>query len=418
MTTGRVLETVVDTVAELLHLRIGLRPDTTLRGRLRGAIREEASRHGQDPAVYVESLVADGGVLQSLMNQVTVQETGFFRHPEQFEVLAHDVLPTLAPPVRIWSAACANGQEAYSLAMLLEEGDIDGSVVATDLSTAALQRTAAARYARRELAGVSPERLARHFTRVGELWEVDQPVRDRVSTLHHNLLDPLPGEVHACQVVFCRNVLIYLAPEQARLFLDRIADHLAPTATLFVGAAETIWQVSDRFEAVHRRNAFLYRQRRAAPDRRATPEPVPPAVGAIAPARRRTPERDQRPDRARPSRRPPRQHESAARSSEATPAGVDAEVAALEKTAQEAVAAGDHATAVVAFRKCAYLRPHDPLAQLHLGLALEAAGDPGPARRAFAAARRALAEAGPDLSPEGLEGYSVAELLRLLDSKR
>jgi len=412
MTTGHVLETVVDTVAELLNLRIGLRPDPTLRGRLRRAIREEASRHGQEPTAYVESLVADGGVLQSLMNQVTVQETAFFRHPEQFEVLAQDLLPEIVPPVRIWSAACSNGQEAYSLAMLLEEAGIEGAVIATDLSTAALQRTSAARYARRELSGVSAERLARHFTRDGDHWLVNQSVRNRVRTLHHNLLDPLPPEVLGCQVVFCRNVLIYLSPDQVRLLLDRIADDLAPTTTLFVGAAETIWQATERFEAVRLRNAFIYRQRRPEPARRilTATRPIQPAETT-----RRRPERT---EPARPLRRTVRPREGSASSAGSASMSATVEIAALEKAAQAAVAVGDYDAAVVAFRKCAYLQPHDPLAQLHLGLALEAAGDADAASRAFAAARRALGDAGADLSMEGLEGYTVAELIRLLDSKR
>ena len=94
-----------------------------------------------------------------------MQETAFFRHPEQFEVLARDVLPTLPQPVKIWSAGCANGQEPFSLAMLLEEQGIAGSVIGTDLSTTALQRTVAARYVTRELSGLSPRRIARHLTR-------------------------------------------------------------------------------------------------------------------------------------------------------------------------------------------------------------------------------------------------------------
>ena len=117
-------------------------------GRLRRAIREEASRHGQDPTAYVESLLVDRAVLQSLMNQVTVQETAFFRHPEQFDVLAHDGLPELEQPVRIWSCACANGQEPYSLAMLVAEFvaanrtrgiyEEDLGILATDISATAL----------------------------------------------------------------------------------------------------------------------------------------------------------------------------------------------------------------------------------------------------------------------------------------
>ena len=90
----------------------------------------------------------------------------------------------------------------------------------------------------------------------------------------------------------------------------------------------------------------------------------------------------------------------------------------LEKSAQEAIAAGDYDAAVVAFRKCAYLTPHDPVAHFHLGLALEAAGDEGSAMRAFAAARRVLAQAGTDHTLAGLEGYPPAELRRLLESKQ
>src|SRR5438552_592175 len=115
MTNSRVLETVVDQVAELLSRRIGLRPDPTLRGRLRRAVRDEATGQSCDIATYFDALTADRQVLQSLLNRVTIQETAFFRHPEHFHVLAEDVLPTLSGPVQIWSAGCANGQEAFSL---------------------------------------------------------------------------------------------------------------------------------------------------------------------------------------------------------------------------------------------------------------------------------------------------------------
>jgi len=136
-------------------------------------------------------LVLGGDALQGLFNRVTVQETAFFRHPQHFQALARDILPALSRPVTIWSAGCANGQEAFSLAMLLEEQGIDGRVIATDISTAALQRTAAARYTGRELSGLSPERIAGHLTRTADTWHVNKPIRDRVSTLRHNLLDPL-----------------------------------------------------------------------------------------------------------------------------------------------------------------------------------------------------------------------------------
>ncbi len=85
---------------------------------------------------------------------------------------------------------------------------------------------------------------------------------------------------------------------------------------------------------------------------------------------------------------------------------------------QEAIAAGDFDAAIVAFRKCAFLTPHDPVAQLHLGLALEAAGDESSAQRAYAAARHALLESDPAHSIGGIEGYAAAELSSLLDIKQ
>ena len=188
---------VVDRVAELLKSRIGLRPDPFLRSRLGRSIRDEAAQHKLDVEDYLQTLFVTEGALQSLLNRVTVQETGFFRHPEHFQVLAHDVLPTLAQPIRIWSAGCANGQEAFSLAMLLEEQGIDGSVIATDLSTQALERTSAARYAPRELTGLSPARIARHLTETKAGWQINESLRERVVTVRHNLMSPLPDQVRS-----------------------------------------------------------------------------------------------------------------------------------------------------------------------------------------------------------------------------
>jgi chemotaxis protein methyltransferase CheR len=400
MTNSQALETVVDRVAELLRQRIGLRPDPTLRGHLRRAVRDEAAEHGPDLATYFDALVVGSDALQDLMNRVTVQETAFFRHPEHFEVLVRDVLPTLPRPVKIWSAGCANGQEAFSLAMLLEEQGIDGAVIATDLSTAALQRTTVARYTSRELSGLSPDRIARHLRRTGDTWEVNKPVRDRVSTLQHNILDPLPPEIQSCQVVLCRNVLIYLSADHARAFLDRIADTLASTTALFLGAAETIWQVSDRFKAIPAGDTFIYRQ------------PVAGAASAEALAERRAASTQTGRTRFKSTVRTRAARVVAAAPESAEPAAL------LVKAGQDAIGAGDYDAAVVAFRKCTYLAPHDPVAQLHLGLALEAAGDERSAQRAYAAARRTLLEADPAHSVAGIEGYAATELVRLLDAKQ
>jgi chemotaxis protein methyltransferase CheR len=92
--------------------------------------------------------------------------------------------------------------------------------------------------------------------------------------------------------------------------------------------------------------------------------------------------------------------------------------AGLAHAGQRALDDGDHAAAIIAFRKCAYLTPDDPVAHLHLGLALEAAGDRPAAQRAFGAARRSLLSRHPDRPDLAIGGYAAAELIRLLDAKQ
>jgi chemotaxis protein methyltransferase CheR len=321
--------------------------------------------------------------------------------------------------VRIWSAGCANGQEAFSLAMLLQEQGVDGCVIATDLSTAALQRTTAARYTSRELSGLSPDRIASHMARTGDSWEVNKPTRDRVSTLHYNLLDRLPPEIRSCQVVFCRNVLIYLSPEHARALLDRIADTLLPAISLFLGAAETIWQVSDRFKAIPVGDTFIYRRAitEAASDETGPERRTVPTDSGQAPFKRTVRTRAAYVVAGKQS--DPRSSRAVTGTGPLTAPTESAEsTGQLARSGEDAMAAGDIQAAVVAFRKFAYLAPHDPVAQLHLGLALEAAGDEQSAQRAYAAARRALLEADPADSDGGIKGYATAEFVRLLDSKQ
>lgn len=427
MNSTQELDSVVERVSQLLHRHIGLRPEPGLRGRLGRCIRDGAADRGQDLRAYLDTLLVCSEARQSLFNRVTVQETAFFRHPEHFGLLAREILPTLARPVTIWSAACSTGQEAFSLAMLLEEHGVDGCVIATDVSTEALQRTGAGRYNTGELGGLSPERIACHLTRDGNAWVFKSNVRDRVGTFQHNLLNPVPSQVQACQVTFCRNVLIYLSPDYARAFLDKLADAL-PAATLFLGAAETIWHLSDRYETVRSGDTFSYRPRaddtgpdgassrsldpssrprrrirhpvRPGPARDYTTTPVTGAVPDHVGASRLSASRG-----TVPSPRPP------------APTGHASSAVLLAEVGERASAVGDSQAAVVAFRKCAYLEPHDPLAHLHLGLALESAGDQPSARRAYAAARHALTQVGSGPIDLATEGYTTADLIRLLDSK-
>jgi chemotaxis methyl-accepting protein methylase len=395
MTDARASEHALATAGHLLARRVGLRLDPALRGRLSRCVIEGALARNQDLTTYVASLDAHPAALQDLLNRVTVQETAFFRDPNQFAALAGHVLPGLAAPVTVWSAGCSNGQEPFSLAMALDESGCSAwRVLATDLSTRALERARRACYSTRELAGLSPERRARYFVAAGSAWEVTPALRARVEIAHHNLVgDPPPFEAGQCQVVFCRNVLIYFRHEEVVAFLDRLAGWLPPGGWLFLGYSESLWQVTDRFALQRLGDAFVYRREVGLSPTAAKRVWVPPAM--------------------RPSKQAPATPRPARRAPAPAPAVGD-----LRAAGEAAMTAGDAMAAIGAFRKCAYLDPDQPITHLHLGLALEAAGDPSAARRAYTAAQAALARRGDTGPPEvALEGYHVTALVRLLDDK-
>jgi chemotaxis methyl-accepting protein methylase len=413
---GRLLsERAVEEVGRLLSRRVGLRLDPAIRGRLERAVRDQAARHGEDQAHYVARLEADPDRLQELLNRVTVQETSFFRDPAQFVAFAEHVVPALRDQgggVEVWSAGCANGQEPYSLAMTLAESGItDWHVTASDLSTDALSRTRAASYAGRELRGLSPQRRTRHLVQIEkDRWEVAPELRERVTAIRHNLAaEPPPFEPGRCQVVFCRNVLIYFGHDDVVAFLDRLRAWLPPTAFLFLGYSESLWQVSDRFQLVRLGEAFAYRPAattttatttmatNTAPPKRLTP-PSPPPKPALAPRRPAPPVRPASPP-VRPAPTP-------------QPGVVE-----LMAEGEAALDRGEHDAAVTAFRKAAYLDPDHPIAHLDLGLALEVAGDAQAAGRAYAAARAALDRCDTAAVEAALEGYQLDGLIRLLDTK-
>jgi chemotaxis protein methyltransferase CheR len=411
MTRTTESEAAVDRVSALLATRIGLRPENTLRARLHRCVRDEVKARGGDLDAYLRALETNDELLQSLVNKVTVQESGFFRHPDHFVVLAEHILPTLDRPARIWSAGCANGQETYSLAMLLEERAGPGSVLATDLSTAALARTGKARYTEREITGVSPLRRARHLRHEGHHWQVNDAVRARVTTMRHNLITGLPAGIGECQVVFCRNVLIYFSAEHITAFLDRLAGVMAPGAHLFLGSAETLWPLSDRFQAVRLGNSFVYQRRDRGSGSAA--RAVAPAASITHVARRSL----EGHDRLIAARTVGAQRRSSAPDHSAVAEPSAAARARLTATAgQAALATGDHTKAVVAFRQWLYLAPDDPQAALHLGLALDAGGHSAAAQRAFGVARAVTLQVGPERAEASLEGFTAAELLRLLDT--
>jgi len=356
----------------LLKSRAGLNADSTVRARLSRCLDEGATRLGLSLEAYLDLVSVDEAAFQELLDRVTVQHSYFFRDPNQFLALA-ELLATAAPrPGLIWSAASGNGQEAYSLAMLLaESGRSDWRILATDVSGPALARARAGHYSTAEVNGVSAARMRRHFTRSGDGWEVAAALRGRVDVVRHNLSaarPPLPGA--SFSIIFCRNVLIYFDQAGVDACIGRFGACLQPGGHLFLGFSESLPHASNGLELVRVGDAFVYRKGPA------------PARAPAAPPRR-----------------------------------VPADSLRLLAEGERAFAAGNAAGAVRAFRKVTYLDPNQPVGYFQLGTALEHAGDHRQARRAFAAAESALARADPAATLPGLEGYSSLELGRAIAAK-
>jgi chemotaxis methyl-accepting protein methylase len=374
---------LLDAVAELVTKRSGIVFQPSARGRLLIAVTEEARARHVDPDALAERLDQDAGAFQALLDRITVQETSYFRDPGQFAALA-SILTSIPEPVTVWSAGCANGQEAYSLAMTLTESGIqDWNVLASDISTPALSRTEAARYSDREIRGLSPERRDRYLTRRGDTWEVVASLRERVTVLRHNLVsDPPPFMPGACAVVFCRNVLIYLHRSDVIRFLDRVHARMPTDGFLFLGFSESLWQISDRFRLQRIGEAFVYR----------------PGSGELA-------QPVLTPTRSVPAPTP--QVEPIA----------SPDIGEMLATGEAAAERRDHAAAAASFRQAAYLDPDHPLAHFHLGLALEALGDDRSAQRAFRAAAAAIDAGSSKVAHGGLGGFGSQDLAQVLRSK-
>lgn len=241
-----------------------------------------------DVASYIRLLMA--GELQDewpkLIPLITIKESYFFRAPQQFAALERTVLPQILRAragqrrLRVWSAACARGEEPASLAMALAHNDVlaswDWQVLATDLDEDALEAAKRGLYGERAVSQVPPELLERHFRRRGKLYELSPELRARIRYRQLNLAQHpfgLPDEQY--DLIFLRNVLIYFDRHLQRRVVSHAARHLPASGFLFLGASETLWQIHDGLQPVDLGTCFCYRLRTAEETAAATSPPRP-----------------------------------------------------------------------------------------------------------------------------------------------
>ena len=273
---------------DLLAAYGGIYLDDTRQRVLEQAVAGRLSATGDDPASYERRLrLPHGDELARLAELVLNHETFFFRNRPQMRALREALLPEIdrrkpaGQAIRIWSAGCATGEEAYSLAILAHE-TLGGrprpvEILATDLSEPALARARAGVYSGRALANVAPEMLMRYFRPEGAAYAVRDEVRRLVRFERLNLLEPFPEATRGVDIIFCQNVMIYFQLETCRRLLERFYECLDDDGLLFLGFSETLWNVFDRFRPREVAGAYVYTKSAPpppAPRPAATPRPV------------------------------------------------------------------------------------------------------------------------------------------------
>lgn len=200
-------------------------------------------------------------LLREITEAMTTNETLFFRDQTPFEQLEKVVLPRLLESrkesrrIRIWSAACSSGQEPYSIAMILKGmGSVLDNwrieICATDISRTMLDKARAGLYTQFEVQrGLPIAMLMKHFRQAGDKWEIDPAIRSMVEYREFNLLNN-SNSLGQFDVVFCRNVLIYLDPPTKAQVLDNVWKLMPADGILYMGGAETVMGVTDKFQPV------------------------------------------------------------------------------------------------------------------------------------------------------------------------
>jgi len=287
---------------ELIHQRCGLYfSDNRLQGLhkcLRQRMRLCRMQSYREYYHYVASQPSGSGEWQALLDLLLNNETGFFRHLPSFTALTQHVLPELmcnrlpSTPIKMWSAGCSMGQEAYSLAIAFlettalmscvplshvrSEPDYQVAIKGSDISQRALCKAHQGQYKPHEARSLSKHYLQHYFTALGEgrqvVYQVIPRLQQMVEFGYVNLHDPdsspfsplpfIAGRGEGVDVIFCQNVLIYFAPEDRVQIVKRLCQRLRPEGYLFLGPAEAMGLTVAGMEPVRLDDTLIYRRAR------------------------------------------------------------------------------------------------------------------------------------------------------------
>jgi chemotaxis protein methyltransferase CheR len=267
-------------VAQYIHsicaITLDQSKDYLIEGRLSGLI-EEIGCGSFTQLVSRARTESSGALKRRIIDEITTNETLFFRDSSPFDLLRFKVIPELIDrrarsgplvPVRIWSAACSTGQEIYSIAIVLKEllGDLSRysiRLVGTDISDQAIGQASSGIFSEIEVArGLTGAALEKSFLPHPRGWKIRDEIRGMVSFRKLNLMDDF-SSLGKFDIIFCRNVAIYFNERDRTSLFNRIEQRMENDACLVIGSTESLISVSPQFESKRHLRSVFYQIRNA-----------------------------------------------------------------------------------------------------------------------------------------------------------
>jgi chemotaxis protein methyltransferase CheR len=216
---------------------------------------------------------SSGDEMQRLVNQMTVNETYFFREDYQMKALVEGILPDLAARqngtarIRLWSVPCSSGEEPYSLAIHILENWADADrynieIMASDIDSAILAEASAGIYGERALQRLPPDLIRKYFTaQKDRRFQISADLRDSIDFSRGNVIDPLfMRRFRDIDVIFCRNMLIYFDDTSRRETIEAMYDCLSPGGYICLGHSESMSRISSLFRPRKYADSIIYQK--------------------------------------------------------------------------------------------------------------------------------------------------------------
>ncbi|MEP1445779.1 MAG: CheR family methyltransferase [Paraglaciecola sp.] len=256
-------ETLTKIYAHLLEnhdIDFGLYKPNTVKRRIERRMRIHDI---EDLSEYLKLLIAHPQEAKTLTKEMLIGVTHFFRDVEAFDCLQHHVIPNIfdnTPSnemIRVWTAGCSSGEEAYSIAMLFDEerqrrkSGHEIKIFASDVDANAIKEASSGLFSNNIATDVNAERLERYFVQSDDGYTVSSELRQLVVFANHNLLKDPPFS--SCQLVVCRNLMIYFQAKAQQNVLSMMQFALRKDGYLFLGSSETLGDFQKNFKPVNER---------------------------------------------------------------------------------------------------------------------------------------------------------------------